>query len=73
MYPSPSQASQPSVPKVLPADRVRVNAAPQVVGMPHANACGQPSIRLVEQNGTVRAIDVTCCCGEQFRLLCDYQ
>lgn len=43
------------------------------VGAPQAPPKAQPRIELVRaDDGTVRAIDITCGCGEKIRVLCEY-
>jgi chromosome condensin MukBEF MukE localization factor len=33
---------------------------------------GEPKIDLIRDGETIRAIEITCRCGERIRLLCDY-
>lgn len=42
------------------------------VGAPPAPAKAQPRIELVREDGVVRAIDITCSCGEKIRVVCEY-
>lgn len=58
---------------VVAAARIRVAEVPIRVGAPSATAKqGEPTIQLVREDGVVRAIDVTCACGEKIRIRCDY-
>ncbi len=67
----PRSAESAFNPAVLPANRISsVQAAP--VAVPPATHCHQPRIELIRQDGVIKAIDVTCACGQQTRLLCDY-
>jgi hypothetical protein len=47
-------------------ESVRVGAARTVPVLP------EPKIHLVKEDGIIRAIDVTCSCGEQIRIHCEY-
>lgn len=58
---------------VVLATRIRVSDHSVRVGAPAAlRAHGEPKIQLVREDGVVRAIDVTCGCGETVRIRCDY-
>jgi hypothetical protein len=58
---------------VVTAARIRVTDDPVRVGAPMVTlAHGEPKIQLVREDGVVRAIDVTCGCGEKIRIRCDY-
>ena len=39
----------------------------------HAQSADAPAIELVTEDGIVRAIDVTCGCGQKMRLWCSYE
>lgn len=59
---------------VVTADRVRVAeeavriAPPAAPGPPR----GEARVQLVREDGVVKAIDVTCGCGERIRVVCEY-
>jgi hypothetical protein len=36
-------------------------------------AAAGPRVELVREGGVVRAIDVTCSCGERLRIVCEYE
>jgi hypothetical protein len=59
---------------VVTADRVTVSAEVVRIGAPRAadDAPGEPKVQLVREDGVIRAIDVTCTCGERVRIRCDY-
>jgi hypothetical protein len=66
-------ASVASPTAVVTAARIRVSDDPIRVGAPTVVlAHGEPKIQLVREDGTVRAIDITCGCGEKIRIRCDY-
>ncbi len=48
---------------VIPARQVRATEA----------AAGEPRVEVVREGGVVRAIDVTCPCGERLRIVCEYE
>lgn len=58
---------------VIPRQRVVVGATPLQLSVPNQTASGQEGVRLEREGGLVRAIEVTCSCGERIRLLCDYE
>ncbi|MBI5757320.1 MAG: hypothetical protein HZA46_02235 [Planctomycetales bacterium] len=58
---------------VVSGSRVRRSDEMAKVGEPHALSAGQPIIELVKESEVVKAIDVTCSCGQKFRLWCDYE
>jgi hypothetical protein len=55
---------------VIPASAVRAAGVAASPGQ-REEATG-PRVELVRENGVVRAIDVTCGCGERFRIVCEY-
>lgn len=55
---------------VIPARAVRSAAAEAPAG--DAPAAKAPRVEVVREGGVVRAIDVTCACGERVRIVCDY-
>lgn len=57
---------------VVPSPRVRVGETAVRVGPPRAGGTVEPHVELVREGGVVRAIDVTCACGQRFRLRCVY-
>ncbi len=66
-------AAQP----VLPAHRVIQTSETARVGSSHPGGAGhhassEPTIDLVREGDLVKAIDVTCSCGEKFRIWCSY-
>ena len=42
------------------------------VGSSHTHANGQAAVELVLEGDVVKAIDVTCSCGEKMRIWCSY-
>jgi hypothetical protein len=42
------------------------------VGAPVAPPKPEPRIELVREDGVIRAIDITCGCGEKIRVVCEY-
>ncbi|MDB5312207.1 MAG: hypothetical protein JWO38_6409 [Gemmataceae bacterium] len=58
---------------VVTADRVTVSAETVRIGAPRsADAPGEPKVQLIREDGVIRAIDVTCTCGERVRIRCEY-
>ena len=60
-------------PSVLPAHRVVHGAEAARVGQPHRHAPSAPTVELVRDGELIRAIDVTCSCGEKLRIWCSYE
>ena len=61
---------------VLPGHRVIQTSETTRVGSPHVHspaASGQPKVELVREGDVVKAIDVTCSCGETMRIWCSYE
>lgn len=60
---------------VVSAHRIRLGDGPVRIGGPRApgeSTPHEPTISLVTEDGVVLAIDITCGCGEQIRIRCDY-
>lgn len=58
---------------VVPANRVRVIESGVRIGDPKgADRHGEPKVQLVREDGVIRAIEITCSCGELIRIKCDY-
>jgi len=60
-------------PSVLPAHRVIQGAEAARVGHAHQHVATEPIVELVREGDLVRAIDVTCSCGEKLRIWCSYE
>jgi hypothetical protein len=60
-------------PAVLSGQQVKVSGDTVRIGAPVSHGKhGEPTIQLVREDGVVRAIDITCGCGERIRIQCDY-
>jgi hypothetical protein len=59
---------------VIPASRVNRAGQPRCVGAVESEdkPGAGPLVELVREDGVIRAIDVTCSCGERIRLRCTY-
>jgi hypothetical protein len=62
---------------VVTADRVTVSEDAVRIGAPRpghggGEDHGEPKVQLIREDGVIRAIDVTCKCGERIRIRCDY-
>ncbi|MSR55759.1 MAG: hypothetical protein EXS09_21135 [Gemmataceae bacterium] len=58
---------------VVSAQRVRIAADVIRVAAPKAEGTAEePRIQLIRESGVIRAIDVTCSCGEKIRIVCEY-
>ncbi len=57
---------------VVPSQCVRVNDRGARVTVPAGGDSGEPSIELIQQNGVIQSIEVTCSCGQKISLACDY-
>ena len=57
---------------VVPGHRVQVTGEMARVGVPGQHPAHEPRIELIREGDEVRAIDVTCPCGQRVRLQCVY-
>jgi hypothetical protein len=57
---------------VIPAKAVRAAAA-TIARPANGPAKAEAVIEVVREDGVVRAIDVTCACGERLRIVCEYE
>ena len=58
---------------VVPGSRVVRSMEVAQVGGRHAEHNNGPAIELVTEDNVVRAIDITCACGQKMRLWCSYE
>ena len=65
--------TKPSTSRILSAGAVRVSRDRAPVGALVDDACGQsPRVETRQRDGVVREILITCGCGQQTVLECDY-
>lgn len=57
---------------IIPGQRVVFSGEHASVPIPAQTNSREPKIELVRENDVIRAIDVTCACGQRIRLVCDY-
>ena len=57
---------------VVPGHRVRVTGEIARVGAHGQHPAHEPRIEIIREGDEVRAIDVTCPCGQRVRLQCVY-
>lgn len=57
---------------IVSADRVRLADETVRVGSGTSTIRAEPKIHLVREDGVIRAIDITCSCGERIRIHCEY-
>lgn len=58
---------------VLPGHRVLQTAEVARIGSSHSHVPSQASVELIREGDVVKAIDVTCTCGETMRIWCSYE
>ena len=56
---------------VIPGQHVRLSDETAQVGAPRRGAA-EPKVELIRSGDKIRAIDITCTCGQRIRLRCDY-
>ncbi len=67
-------AASHSLPHVIvPGSRVRQSAELAPVGVPRQVNNDGTTVELVKEGDLVRAIDVTCACGQKIRVWCAYE
>ena len=57
---------------IVPGHRVGQTAEVARVGGPHVHPGASPSVELIRDGDVIKAIDVTCSCGEKMRIWCSY-
>jgi hypothetical protein len=59
---------------VIPAARVRVSGEGVRIGPPPAAGKSEhePKVRAIQEGDAIRTIVVTCTCGEQIHIRCEY-
>lgn len=58
---------------VLPGSRVRQSDETTLVGVPRPVETHGATVELVKDGDVVRAIDLTCSCGQKTRVWCVYE
>jgi len=58
---------------IIPGRRVVFAGGSAHVRIPAETTSKEPQIEVVRENDMIRAIDVTCSCGQKIRLVCDYE
>lgn len=66
------QEGEPLRRAVIPGPYVRVSEETAPVGIPRHAPVGAPHVELIREGHVIRAIDVTCTCGQRIRLRCTY-
>ena len=68
-----AKESQPHAPAILTSSTVKITGDTVRIGAPVSHLHhAEPTIQLVREDGVVRAIDITCGCGERIRVVCEY-
>jgi hypothetical protein len=57
---------------VVPSHRIQVTGEMARVGAPSQTLAHEPRVDVIREGDEVRAIDVTCPCGQRVRLQCVY-
>jgi hypothetical protein len=57
---------------VVPAARVRVTGEAVRIGPPPKAGEPEPKVEVVREGDAIRAIHITCTCGEKIAIRCDY-
>lgn len=58
---------------ILPGHRVVQTTEVARIGGAHSHPTGQHKVELIREGDVVKAIDVTCSCGETMRIWCSYE
>lgn len=56
------------LPLVIRAEHIRVETDRVPIGVPRPG----PKVEVIRDGDAIRAIEVTCSCGERIRIECDY-
>lgn len=54
------------------ADCVKLSVESVRIGAPLPPPKPAPRVELIREGGVVRALDITCGCGEKIRVVCEY-
>lgn len=57
---------------IVPGHRVVQTSEVTKIGSPHAHPTASATVELLREGDIVKAIDVTCSCGEKIRIWCSY-
>lgn len=68
----PAEPNAPDPTAVVHSDCVKLSGESVRIGAPLPPPKGPPTVELIREGGLIRAIDVTCGCGEKIRILCEY-
>lgn len=58
--------------EVVPGHCIRLTEEPARVGVPQNGHASDPQVEVIREGDIIRAIDITCSCGQRIRLRCDY-
>ena len=58
---------------VIPGQCIRVQTEAAPVAVPEPDCFDQPAVDIVRNGETIQAINITCTCGRQLRIVCEYQ
>ena len=57
---------------VIPADEISLVGTPLCVGAEAGGHASGPTVELLREGNVIRAIDITCSCGQRIRVHCSY-
>jgi hypothetical protein len=57
---------------ILPGHRVVQTTEVARIGAPHVGTAEEATVELIREGDVVKAIDITCSCGEKIRIWCSY-
>jgi hypothetical protein len=57
---------------IVPGQRVRLSGETARISVPRRAGCREPVVELIRSGEKIRAIEISCGCGQRIRLRCDY-
>lgn len=70
---TPEKFVRDFLPAVVPGHRVVQTNDVARIGSPHAQPATQASVEVIREGDVIKAIDLTCSCGEKHRIWCSYE
>jgi hypothetical protein len=67
-----STPNRPILRNIFAGDRVKVDPIAKPIAVPHGGSHDSMQVQLIREGSVVRAIEITCSCGQQLRLDCQY-
>lgn len=64
--------NRPVLRNIFAGDRVKVEPVARPIAVPSTNEHEEMQVQVIREGSVVKAIEITCSCGQQLRLDCQY-